>query len=405
MRGSGLTSIAAKAAGIAGCAALLLGAGVSISGDAPPDRATLRAKYQRPAEIPFPEGNPYSEAKSKLGRILFFDPLLSGSRERSCASCHNPTLSWADGLPLAIGEKKMPLHTPTLLNVAWTPRLGWTGHFRSLEAVAFGPITSPGNMNLPEKELIKRLSEIPGYVSAFHTAFGDGTITRRNIELALATFQRSIVSGEAPFDRWIKGDEGAISEAAKRGFDLFNGKAHCASCHSGWAFTNSSFHDIGTAKGDDIGRGKLFPTSVKLRYAFKTPTLRDIARRAPYMHNGSETTLEEVIDLYDKGGIDRPSRSVLIFPLHLSQSEKGDLIAFLRTLTGRARAGRNAACSALIVQRSQTLQNFGFIERPAGRIRPARSRRSAGRRRRSRSPRYKSDSAPPWRRPPFQARR
>ncbi len=333
MRGSGLTSLVAKAAGIAGCAALLLGAGASISGDAPPDRATLRAKYQRPAEIPFPEGNPYSEAKSKLGRILFFDPLLSGSRERSCASCHNPTLSWADGLPLAIGEKKMPLHTPTLLNVAWVPRLGWTGHFRNLEAVAFGPISSPGNMNLPEAELIKRLSEIPGYVSAFHTAFGDSKITRRNIELALATFQRSIVSGEAPFDRWIKGDEGAISEAAKRGFDLFNGKAHCASCHSGWAFTDSSFHDIGTAKGDDIGRGKLFPTSVKLRYAFKTPTLRDIARRAPYMHNGSETTLDEVIDLYDKGGIDRPSRSVLIFPLHLSQSEKGDLIAFLRTLT------------------------------------------------------------------------
>ena len=299
----------------------------------PPDRAALRAKYQRPAEIPFPEGNPYSEAKSKLGRILFFDPLLSGSRSRSCASCHNPSLSWADGLPLAVGEKQMPLRSPTLLNVAWVPRPGWTGHFRSLEAVAFGPITSPGNMDLPENELIKRLSEIPGYVKAFHAAFGDGNITRQNIELALATFERSIVSGEAPFDRWIKGDEGAISEAAKRGFDLFNGKAHCAGCHSGWAFTDSSFHDIGTAKGDDIGRGKLFPTSVKLRYAFKTPTLRDVARRAPYMHNGTVTTLEEVIDLYDKGGIERPSRSVLIFPLHLNQSEKDDLIAFLRTLT------------------------------------------------------------------------
>ncbi len=332
MRGSGLTSIVAKVAVIAGCL-LLFGAGVSISGDAPPDRATLRANYQRPGEIPFPEGNPYSEAKSKLGRILFFDPLLSGSRERSCASCHNPALSWGDGLPLAVGEKQMPLRSPTLLNVAWVPRPGWTGHFRSLEAVAFGPITSPGNMNLPEKELIKRLSDIPGYIRAFHAAFGDDTISRGKIELALATYERSIVSGDAPFDRWIKGDEGAISEAAKRGFDLFNGKAHCASCHSGWAFTDSSFHDIGTAKENDIGRGKLFPTSVKLRYAFKTPTLRDVARRAPYMHNGSVTTLEEVIDLYDKGGIERPSRSVLIFPLHLSQTDKGDLIAFLRTLT------------------------------------------------------------------------
>ncbi len=188
-------------------------------------------------------------------------------------------------------------------------------------------------MDLPEKELIKRLSEIPGYVRAFHAAFGDSKITRRNIELALAIFERSIVSGEAPFDRWIKGDEGAISEVAKRGFDLFNGKAHCASCHSGWAFTDGSFHDIGVAKGEDIGRGKLFPTSVKLRYAFKTPTLRDVARRGPYMHDGSVATLEDVIDLYDKGGIERPSRSVLIFPLHLSQTEKGELIAFVRTLT------------------------------------------------------------------------
>jgi cytochrome c peroxidase len=318
---------------VCGCLVLLLSASVAVAGEAPSDRPALKAKYQRPGEIPFPEGNPYSEAKSKLGRILFFDPLLSGSRLRSCATCHNPSLSWADGLPLAVGEKQMPLRSPTLLNVAWVPRPGWTGHFRSLEAVAFGPITSPGNMDLPEKELIRRLSEIPGYVKAFHVAFGDNKITRRNIELALATFQRSIVSGEAPFDRWIKGNDGAISEPAKRGFDLFNGKAHCGSCHSGWTFTDSSFHDIGTAKGDDIGRGKLFPTSVKLRYAFKTPTLRDVARRAPYMHNGSVTTLEEVIDLYDKGGIERPSRSALIFPLHLSQSEKADLIAFLHTLT------------------------------------------------------------------------
>jgi len=141
------------------------------------------------------------------------------------------------------------------------------------------------------------------------------------------------VSGEAPFDRWIKGDERAISVAAKRGFDLFNGKGHCAACHSGWSFSDSSFHDIGTARGDDIGRGRLFPTSVQLRYAFKTPTLRDVARRAPYMHDGSVATLADVIDLYDKGGIDRPSRAEEIRPLHLTAQEKGDLIAFLQTLT------------------------------------------------------------------------
>jgi cytochrome c peroxidase len=228
----------------------------------------------------------------------------------------------------------LSLRVPTLLNVAWTPRPGWIGHFRDLEDVAFGPITAPSNMNLPEDALIKRLSAIPGYATLFQTVFGDGPITRRKIELALATFQRSIVSGEAPFDRWIAGDEKAITESAKRGFVLFNGKAHCASCHSGWAFTDASFHDIGTARNKDIGRGRLFPTSIKLRYAFKTPTLRDVARRAPYMHDGSIETLEEVIELYDRGGIERPSRSSLIFPLGLSRTEKADLIAFLDTLTG-----------------------------------------------------------------------
>jgi cytochrome c peroxidase len=142
------------------------------------------------------------------------------------------------------------------------------------------------------------------------------------------------VSNEAPFDRWIGGDPKAISESAKRGFVLFNTKANCAACHSGWAFTDSSFHDVGVAKGDNIGRGKLFPTSVKLKYAFKTPTLRDVARRGPYMHDGSVATLDDVIALYDRGGIDRPSRDSEIHPLNLSGAEKADLIAFLQTLNG-----------------------------------------------------------------------
>ena len=152
--------------------------------------------------------------------------------------------------------------------------------------------------------------------------------------MALATFERSIVSTGAPFDRWIDGDETAIDESAKRGFDLFNGKANCAACHSGWAFTDASFHDIGTARNDDIGRGRLFPTSVKLQYAFKTPTLRDVARRGPYMHDGSVPTLEAVIDLYDRGGIERSSRADEIHPLGLTKDEKADLIAFLHTLDG-----------------------------------------------------------------------
>ncbi len=323
--------------GILCAVAMTLWPGSSLSSDTSVDRASWQQKYQHPAEIPFPEGNTYSESKSKLGQMLFFDPILSGSKSRACTSCHNPGLSWTDGLPRAIGEKQaaLPVRTPTLLNVAWGGQLGWDGHFRDLEAVTFGPISAPKNMNMPEPLLITRLSAIPGYVDAFHAAFGDGPITRQKIEFALATYERSIVSNEAPFDRWIKGDEHAISEQAKRGFDLFNGKANCASCHSGWAFTDGSFHDIGVARGNDIGRGKLFPKSIKLRYAFKTPTLRDVARRAPYMHDGSIETLNSVIDLYDRGGIDRPSRADEIKPLGLTSSEKSDLIAFLQTLTGR----------------------------------------------------------------------
>lgn len=329
-----LKAIAAKGAGLAGCFALLLWTGASLSGE-PAGRTAWQAKYQRPTEIPFPRENPYSEGKARLGRMLFFEPMLSGSGSRTCGSCHNPALSWGDGLPRAIGDKATPLalRAPTLLNVAWTPRPGWDGHFRDLEAVAFGPITAPNNMNMSEKDVVARLSAVPAYVEAFDTAFGKGGIDRRRIELALATFERTIVSGEAPFDRWIKGDENAIDESAKRGFDLFNGKAHCAACHEGWAFTDSSFHDIGTAQGDDIGRGALFPHSAKLRYAFKTPTLRDVARRAPYMHDGSVATLDAVIDLYNRGGIDRPSRSDDIKPLGLTKDEKAALIAFLGTLT------------------------------------------------------------------------
>jgi cytochrome c peroxidase len=315
---------------------IALGIGASVSGAPPAGGLAWHEKYKRPSEIPYPKDDPYSDAKLKLGRTLFFDPILSGSKSRSCETCHNPGLSGGAGQPRAIGENQTPLpvRAPTLLNVAWTPKLGWDGHFRDLESVGTAAITSPGNMNLSDKELPARLSAIPGYLDAFDAAFGEGDITVHKAEMALATFERSIVSGEAPFDRWLNGDDSAINDAAKRGFVLFNAKANCSACHSGWAFTDSSFHDIGTAHDDDIGRGRLFPSSTALKYAFKTPTLRDVAHRAPYMHDGSVPTLEAVIDLYDRGGIDRPSRDVEIHPLGLSAGEKADLIAFLRTLTG-----------------------------------------------------------------------
>ena len=239
--------------------------------------------------------------------------------------------------PRAVGlaHERLPRRCPTLLSVAWVPKLGWSGQFPDLESVAMTPITSPKMMNLPENVMIERLSAIPGYVAAFNNAFHAAQIDRHQIEQALATYERSILPTSAPFDRWIDGDKTAINKSAQRGFELFNGKANCAACHSGWAFTDSSFHDIGSAQNDDVGRGKLFPNSMTLRYAFKTPTLRDVARRGPYMHDGSVPTLSAVIDLYDRGGIDRPSRATEIYPLGLSGVEKADLIAFLETLTGR----------------------------------------------------------------------
>ncbi|MCJ2016595.1 c-type cytochrome [Methylobacterium sp. E-065] len=324
----------------AAVAAILGFVGVGVGLGSGPDsrRAAWRDTYRPPAEIPFPAENPYTAAKAELGRRLFFDPILSGDRTRSCATCHVPDLAWADGRARAATRQKgdMDLRTPTVLNVAWQDGpLGWDGKFHTLESVSAMPITAPGNMNLPMNEALARLSAEPNYTAAFASAFADPAVTRERLEAALATFERLIVTEPAPFDRWIAGQEDAIAEPAKRGFDLFNGRAGCANCHSGWSFTDNSFHDIGVAQGTDIGRGRFKPTSVALRYAFKTPTLREVGQRAPYMHDGSVPNLEAVIDLYDRGGIDRPSRSRLIKPLHLIATERSDLLAFLATLSAR----------------------------------------------------------------------
>jgi cytochrome c peroxidase len=352
-------------------AALLAVAAVGLAPDAPragqpePDRsarsdtipdglAALRETYRRVAEVPYPADNPDSPAKAELGGRLFFDPILSGGGTMSCASCHVPSQSWSDNRPRGIGETgaAMKVRTPTLLDVAQIPILGWDGKFRDLEDVTFTPITSPSAMNLREAEAIARLARVPDYVRAFSEAFAAGpgaadavpesagaAVTRRRIQMALATFQRTIVSGRAPFDRWVEGDETAIGSSAKAGFAVFNGKGRCAACHSGWTFTDGSFHDIGVGTGEDIGRAAFFRNSVQLRYAFKTPTLRDVAERGPYMHDGSLATLAEVIDLYDRGGIERPSRSPAIAPIGLTEAEKRDLLAFLRTLSAEVPGG------------------------------------------------------------------
>ncbi len=294
----------------------------------------LKSAYQRPTVIPFPSDNHYTKDREALGRTLFFDPRLSGSNFISCATCHNPAFSWGDGLPKGIGHgmKTLGRRTPTILNLAWTELLFWDGRAEGLEGQALGPIQSPAEMNLSLEELVAKIGKIDGYRVFFQMAYPGEGITAKTVAKAIATFERTVVSGVAPFDEWIAGNESAISPSARNGFVLFNGKAKCAACHQGWNLTDGGFHDIGLPSPDP-GRGKLLPDLVGMQHAFKTPTLRNVDRRAPYMHDGSLATLREVIDFYATGGTARPSRSKDIKPLRLTESEKGDLVAFLKTLT------------------------------------------------------------------------
>lgn len=300
------------------------------------DLSQLKARYVRPAEIPFPADNPYSDAKYELGKRLFIDPRLSGSSVTSCATCHNPALNWGDGLAVGVGSghKTLPRKTPTILNLAWDSLYFWDGRAASLEQQALMPIESPAEMNMPPQMMIARLDQLGSYRALFDRAFPGQPITTDLVAKALATFERKVVSGLAPFDGWISGDENAIPASAKRGFLLFNGKANCAACHSGWNFSDGSFHDIGLP-GGDIGRGKQLPRLITMQHAFKTMGLRNIAERYPYMHDGSLPTLEAVIDHYDSGFIKRDSLDDAMHPLHLTPAEKSDLIAFLETLTSR----------------------------------------------------------------------
>ncbi|MBL4788856.1 MAG: c-type cytochrome [Kordiimonadaceae bacterium] len=295
--------------------------------------ADFRKDYHRPAEIPYPEDNQFSEAKANLGKMLFFDPRLSKENNISCGSCHNPSFSWEDAQATSVGTPMTRLgrHTPTILNLAWGEVYFWDGRAESMEEQALGPIGAGGEMAQDMEELLIELKEISYYTGAFEEAFPGEGLNRANIGKAIATYERTVVSSIAPFDRWVEGEGGAISDAAKRGFTLFNTKAKCSSCHEGWNFTDWGFHDVGIP-GNDEGRYGVIKIDV-LKHAFKTPGLRNIVERAPYMHDGSLTTLAQVVDHYDGGFVKRPSLSADIVPLGLSADEKADLVAFLETLS------------------------------------------------------------------------
>ena len=298
------------------------------------DPHALLADYQRPTKIPASKTNPGTPEKVALGQMLFFDPRLSGSGVISCSSCHNPALGWGDALPKGLGNMggRLGRHTPTILNVAYGEPYFWDGRAETLEDQAKGPLTSAKEMNMPADVAIGRLQSIPGYVAAFERAFPGRGISLDTFADAVAVYERTVNSGTAPFDKWVAGDETALSAAAKRGFILFNDKANCAACHSGWRMSDDGFHDIGLP-GTDRGRAAIAPGIVQLEHAFKTPTLRNINQRAPYMHDGSMPTLAAVIDHYDHGFEKRDSLDGQMHSLGLTSDEKADLLAFLDTLT------------------------------------------------------------------------
>ncbi|HUG18218.1 MAG TPA: cytochrome c peroxidase [Planctomycetaceae bacterium] len=274
-----------------------------------------------------------SEEKIALGKQLYFDPRLSVDNTISCASCHDPAKGWSNGEQFATGIKgqKGGRNSPTVLNAAYNRFQFWDGRSGSLEEQALGPIQNPIEMGENIDNVVKKLNAIEGYKQQFQKVFGTDA-TADGIAKAIAAYERTVLTGNAPYDKFKAGDESALSESAHRGMKLFFGKASCSSCHTGSNFTDNAFHNIGVgteAETPDIGRAELSKLSGDTG-SFKTAGLRDIARSAPYMHDGSLKTLEEVVDYYNKGGVPNNHLDEEIFPLKLTDEEKRDLVTFLK---------------------------------------------------------------------------
>ena len=286
-----------------------------------------------PAPPEDPE-NPVTPEKIALGKQLFEDTRLSGDESLSCASCHPKEMGYAESVPFSPGMegKPMPRHTPTLLNAAYYRYINWDGKFTSTAQLVPAILANPKNMNMQDDSvLVARLEAVQEYRAKFRDAFG-GPPTRQRVALSLDAYVRSLTTRNSPFDQYVSGNKKALTEAQKRGLALFVGKADCTMCHRGPNFADDQFHALGI-RGDDTGRFKVTGEEAD-RYAFKTPTLRNIDQTAPYMHDGSLPTLRDVIDFYNHGGGDQQPKSLLLRKLNLSEKEKSDLVAFLESLTG-----------------------------------------------------------------------
>lgn len=298
-------------------------------------------------EVPVPPTNPETAESVALGRRLFYEKKLSADASLSCASCHNPLLGFTDAHKhsTGVGGKTGTRNAPTLINAAYVPAQFWDGRAPSLEEQAGGPMANPIEMNQTHEVIVSKLQADPSYVADFEKVFGSGPVTIGRVKNAIASFERTLISGNSPFDRYeYGGDKKALSPSAIRGFEIFRDKSrgNCVACHTigeKYAlFTDGKFHNIGVSvneEGDLTDLGRYNETKVETdKGAFKTPTLRNIATTAPYMHDGSLKTLKEVVDFYAGGGNSNPYLDKDIKTIKLSGPERADLVEFLQSLTG-----------------------------------------------------------------------
>ncbi len=283
-----------------------------------------------------PPDNPQTAAKILLGKQLYFDARLSKDNTISCATCHDPAKGWSDDGPTSAGiaGQRGGRRAPPVSNAAYLPLQFWDGRAPSLEEQAKGPIANPIEMGNTHDAMLKTVDNIPGYAEEFKAAFGSSTVTIDLVAQAIAAFERTVVTTDSPFDRYVRGDDQAMSPQEKDGLEIFNGKGHCTLCHWGPNFTDGRFHNIGVKPGDpskpDMGRFDI-TKDPRDKGAFKTPTVRDAGLRAPYLHDGSEKNLESLVDFYNRGGdTDDSNLDPLIVPLGLSQKEKDALVAFMK---------------------------------------------------------------------------
>ncbi len=312
--------------------------------------------------VPVPADNPMTSEKIELGRMLYFDPRLSGDSSISCAKCHDPDKGFSNGLQMsdAYPGTKHWRHVPTVLNAAYLKHQFWDGRAKSLEEQCLGPIEAPIEMNQNFTHLVQKLSGIPWYRDQFRKVF-KSDITMENLAKAIAAFERTIVSKPGRVDKYLKGEKSALNDSERRGMELFTGKANCTACHHGPVLSDHDFHATGVPEIEPLiketdriatrrffaaGRNHPNPRSVEADYGcelitksesdrgkFKTPSLRELKWTAPYMHNGAFETLEDVIEFYMKGGGDHPNKDPLLKPFDLTDQEFDDLLAFLEALS------------------------------------------------------------------------